>query len=60
MIVYLCSCGFATDNPDWLDGHMDEHPGHHQQRMVRDNPAQQPHPGRLPVRSEPLAGLAAG
>lgn len=36
MIIYLCSCGFATDDPDWFDGHLDEHPGHRQQRMVRD------------------------
>ena len=28
MIVYLCSCGFATDDPDWLDGHLFELPGH--------------------------------
>ncbi len=39
MITYLCSCGFATDDPDWFDGHMDEHPDHGQQRMVRDSPA---------------------
>lgn len=32
MIVYLCSCGFATDDPDWFDDHHDEHPGHYQQR----------------------------
>jgi hypothetical protein len=21
MIIYMCSCGFATDDPDWFDGH---------------------------------------
>ncbi|MDQ2815594.1 MAG: hypothetical protein M3Z75_28055 [Actinomycetota bacterium] len=26
--VLLCSCGFATDDSDWLDGHLFEHPGH--------------------------------
>lgn len=31
MIIYLCSCGFATDDPDWFDGH----------RIVRDTPYQQ-------------------
>jgi len=36
MIVYLCSCGFATDDAGWIDGHMDERPGHFQRRMVRD------------------------
>lgn len=34
MIIYLCSCGFATDDQDWLDGHLFEHPGHH----VREAP----------------------
>jgi hypothetical protein len=51
MIVYLCSCGFATDDPDWLDGHLFQHPGHEQRRMVRDSPDQQVSPGRLPVRT---------
>jgi hypothetical protein len=50
MIVYLCSCGFATDDPDWFDGHQDQHPDHHQRRMVRDSPGQQPDPGKLPGR----------
>lgn len=26
MIIYLCSCGFPTDDPDWFDGHQDQHP----------------------------------
>jgi hypothetical protein len=50
MIVYLCSCGFATDDPDWLDDHIAEHPGHEQRRMVRDRPASSPVPVMLPVR----------
>lgn len=29
MIIYLCSCGFATDDPDWFDGHQDQQPGHY-------------------------------
>jgi hypothetical protein len=28
--ILLCSCGFATDDRDWLDGHLFQHPGHHQ------------------------------
>ena len=28
--VLLCSCGFSTDDPGWLDGHLSQHPGHHQ------------------------------
>jgi hypothetical protein len=50
MIIYLCSCGFATDDPDWFDGHQDQHPEHYQRRMVRDRPASSPVPVMLPVR----------
>lgn len=55
MIVYLCSCEFATDDADWFDGHLDEHPGHcpvAERRVRRDRPAgHRPglvlaHPGR--------------
>lgn len=38
MIIYLCSCGFATDDPAWLDGHLDEHPGHYRRRVPRPAP----------------------
>jgi hypothetical protein len=51
MIIYLCSCGFATDDPDWFDGHRDEHPGHYQRRMVRDTQVQRADAVKLPVRS---------
>ncbi len=27
-MIYLCSCGFDTDDPDWLDGHLFQHPDH--------------------------------
>ena len=27
--ISLCSCGFGTDDPSWLDGHLFEHPGHY-------------------------------
>jgi hypothetical protein len=50
MIVYLCSCGFGTDDPDWFDGHLDEQPDHYQRRMVGDNPASGPMLFMLPVR----------
>jgi hypothetical protein len=50
VIVYLCSCGFATDDADWLDGHLDQYPGHFQRRMVRDIPAGRVGPVMLPVR----------
>ncbi len=26
--IILCSCGFATDDRNWLDGHLHRHPGH--------------------------------
>ena len=44
MIVYSCSCGFATDDADWFDGHLKERPGHFQRRMVRDRPGGGPVP----------------
>jgi hypothetical protein len=50
MIIYLCSCGFATDDADWFDGHQDQHPDHYQRRLVRDSPATGPIPVMLPVR----------
>jgi hypothetical protein len=50
MIIYLCSCGFATDDPDWFDGHQDQHPAHYQRRMVRDTHSQRAGPVMLPVR----------
>jgi hypothetical protein len=28
--IRLCSCGFATDDRDWLDGHLFEHPDHNE------------------------------
>ena len=59
MIVYLCSCGFATDDRDWFDGHLDQHPGHHQQRRVRDSPASGPVPLGFPSVPEPWAGFSA-
>jgi hypothetical protein len=27
-MVRLCSCGFATDDYDWLACHLIDHPGH--------------------------------
>ncbi len=29
-MIYLCSCGFGTDDRQWLQGHLSEHPGHHE------------------------------
>jgi len=28
--ILLCSCGFATDDRRCLDGHLFQHPGHHE------------------------------
>lgn len=50
MIICLCSCGFGTDDPDWLDGHLEQYPGHYQRHMVRDIPYQRADPVVLPVR----------
>lgn len=50
MTVHLCSCGFVTDDPGWLDGHLFQHPGHHQRDMA-------PHgAGRLPAVSALTTG----
>jgi hypothetical protein len=27
-MIYLCSCGFGTDDQKWLQGHLFQHPGH--------------------------------
>jgi hypothetical protein len=27
-MIYLCSCGFGTDDQKWLHGHLFQHPGH--------------------------------
>ncbi len=26
--IYMCSCGFGTDDPEWLQDHLFEHPSH--------------------------------
>lgn len=33
-MIRLCSCGFGTDGADWLDGHLDDHPGHYERLPV--------------------------
>jgi len=43
-VIYLCSCGFGTDDPDWFDGHQFQHPGHDQRPMARYLPARKPVP----------------
>ncbi len=35
----LCSCGFATDDRGWFDGHLFQHPGHHERDQPRRLPA---------------------
>lgn len=44
MVIYLCSCGFSTDDPDWLDGHLEQHADHYQRR-IRDGAAQTSYAG---------------
>jgi hypothetical protein len=34
-MIYLCSCGFSTDDREWLQGHLFEHPGHHERETPR-------------------------
>ncbi len=35
LMIYLCSCGFGTDDREWLQGHLFEHPGHRQRPASR-------------------------
>lgn len=35
----LCSCGFATDDRAWFDGHLFQNPSHHE----RNQPPKAPH-----------------
>jgi hypothetical protein len=28
----LCGCGFATNDAEWMDGHLFEHPSHQERR----------------------------
>jgi hypothetical protein len=37
-MIYLCSCGFAKDDREWLDGHMFTYPAH-QARLQPRTPA---------------------
>jgi len=34
-MIRLCSCGFGTDNPAWLEAHLFENPGHHERTLSR-------------------------
>jgi len=34
-MIYLCSFGFGTDDRQWLQGHLFEHPGHRERSAPR-------------------------
>ena len=34
-MLRLCSCGFATDDDDWFDGHLFERPAHEERTLER-------------------------
>ena len=34
-MIYLCSCGFGTDNEEWLLGHLDDYPDHRERDAPR-------------------------
>jgi len=36
--IRLCSCGFASSDGAWFDGHLFQHPGHHEQNQPRSSP----------------------
>jgi hypothetical protein len=37
-VVFLCSCGFAASDRHWLNGHLFEHPGHHERPQPQARP----------------------
>ena len=48
--IYLCSCGFGTDDPDWFASHLHQRLGHEQRRMMGDTPRERADAVELPVR----------
>jgi len=36
--IYACSCGFATDDQEWLDGHPFSYPGHDERNQPSGRP----------------------
>lgn len=34
-MIRLCSCGFGTDDEEWLLGHLYDYPGHDERRAPR-------------------------
>jgi len=34
-VIWLCSCGFGTDDREWLQGHLFDYPGHHERPATR-------------------------
>ena len=47
-MIYMCSCGFATDDREWINGHLFDQPGHDER----------PSPGRLVAALMILADVA--
>jgi hypothetical protein len=47
--IYMCSCGFGTDDPAWLEGHLFQHPGHRAAPMTRCRADRQTSPVDSPV-----------
>jgi hypothetical protein len=33
-VIRRCSCGFATDDDDWLDGHLFDNPAHEERARL--------------------------
>ncbi len=34
-MIYLCSCGFGTDDDEWFGGHVEDNPGHYEREAPR-------------------------
>jgi hypothetical protein len=39
-MIDVCSCGFGTDDREWHDGHLFNHPGHHEGDIGDDRAAE--------------------
>jgi len=63
MTLHLCSCGFATDDPAWFEGHQYQHPGHHARgqppRIPNGTGGQRP-PAPAPGRPPDVTALSSG
>jgi len=59
MTLHLCSCGFATDDAGWFDGHRVQHPGHYRRGPAPRWPGEPGPPGPGPGRPPEVSALTS-